>query len=239
MVNRIINSAQELKFSKYALEQVCSFKEFLDKKKELVVDDKNIDKVENIEFNNKFELKNCTFSFQNKTILNEANLTINKGNFTTIFGASGIGKSTILKILAGLINYEDGDLIVDSKIMKPPYLEWKKLISYVPQEVEIYSGTISQNVTLEESFEKIDKIKLNYSIEKANLTDFVTSRRGGINYKLDDKGKNISGGQIQRLGIARALYHDPKILLLDEFSSSLDDETELEILETLVKLKTK
>ena len=175
--------------------------------------------------------------YQNKIILNEADLTVNKGEFITIFGESGIGKSTIIKILAGLINYKNGDLIVDGKILKLTSLEWKKLISYVPQDIAIYSGTISQNISLEENLDKIDESKLKNSIIKANLNDFVSSKKEGLNYKLDDKGKNISGGQIQRLGIARALYHNPKILLLDEFSNSLDDQNENEILQTLQKLK--
>tara|TARA_B100001029_G_scaffold179639_1_gene190045 strand:+ start:20 stop:1396 length:1377 start_codon:yes stop_codon:yes gene_type:complete len=237
VVNRIINSAQDLKFSKFALDQVCSFKEYLDNKIELNIEEKNIEKFENIEFKDKFELKKCSFSYQNKIILNEADLTVNKGEFITIFGQSGIGKSTIIKILAGLINYENGDLIVDGKVTKLSSLRWKRLISYVPQDIAIYSGTISQNISLEENLDKIDESKLKNSIIKANLNDFVTSKKEGLNYKLDDKGKNISGGQIQRLGIARALYHNPKILLLDEFSSSLDDKTENEILQTLQKLK--
>ena len=112
---------------------------------------------------------------------------------------------------------------------------WKNMISYVPQDIPIFQGTISQNISLEDEIyddEKISKV-INY----ANLNDFVTSKKEGTNFILEDDGKNISGGQKQRIGIARALYFEPKILLFDEFTSSLDSETENNILNTLKRLK--
>lgn len=187
------------------------------------------------EFNNSIELKNITFAYDNKLVLNNINLKINKGEFIGIAGTSGAGKTTLVDIIAGLLKIRTGELYLDGNFIKNTQMP-KLHIGYIPQEYGIFPGSIRENVAF--GVENIDDNKVIDALKKASLYDFIIQNYSeGIyaNPFVDNTG--LSQGQKQRLAIARALYTDPDIIILDEATSSLDLKTEEEICEILNNLK--
>ena len=234
-LTKIMNALQDLKFSSKTFDEIYDFNIFFEsnlKKKSMIFQDK-ID--ENFTFNSSITIQNLNIEFNNNKIINNEKIIFLKNKFTAIVGESGTGKTSLLNLILGFIDRDKTELKIDEKIISFRNNNWKDMISYVPQDIPIFQGTISQNISLEDELHDIGKISK--VINFANLEDFVNSKKEGLNFIIEDEGKNISGGQKQRIGIARALYFDPKILLFDEFTSSLDGETEKNILDTLKKLK--
>ena len=183
-------------------------------------------------FNTYIELKNISFEYCfQKPILNNINLKINKGDFIGIVGLSGAGKTTLIDIIAGILKPTCGDIYVDDILLK------KRLkIGYIPQEFCNINANFRENVVFGE--ESVDDIRVIDSLKKAQLYDFICkSFDEGIyaNPFVDNTG--LSQGQRQRLTIARALYSNPDILILDEATSSLDLQTEKEFCNVLLELK--
>ena len=156
------------------------------------------------------------------------------GKTYRIKGPSGSGKSTLIGIILGLLKPNDGDIIIDNK--KVIDFKWSKTLSYVSQNIFLFDGTIVENICLGIDKSKIKIQKVNEVLRKTNLYDFVYSLDDNINHNLGENGVNFSGGQSQRLAIARALYKNPEILILDEVTSALDSENENKILETIKNL---
>lgn len=182
-----------------------------------------------IEFKEKLEIKNLSFSFSNlkNNVLNNLNFTIKKGQTIGIIGSSGAGKSTLLNILLRLYEEQSGGIYIDdTKIEKSKLKAWYKLISYVPQNITLLDGTITENIAFGVNNNEIDQKLLNNVIKQAQLEDFINALPDAQQTQIGEKGIKISGGQRQRIGIARALYHGGKILIFDEATSSLDSETE-------------
>lgn len=187
------------------------------------------------EFTNSIELKNITFAYDNKLVLNNINLKINKGEFIGIAGTSGAGKTTLIDIIAGLQKIRTGELYLDENFIKDTQMP-KLKIGYIPQDYSIIHASIRENVAFGD--ENIDDTKVIDALKKACLYDFITETfQEGIyaNPFIDDIG--FSQGQKQRLAIARALYKNPDIIILDEATSSLDLKTEDEICNILNSLK--
>ncbi|MCM1003785.1 MAG: ABC transporter ATP-binding protein/permease [Candidatus Gastranaerophilales bacterium] len=187
------------------------------------------------EFNNSIELKNITFAYDNKLVLNNINLTINKGEFIGIAGSSGAGKTTLVDIIAGLLKIRTGELYLDKQFIKDTRMP-KLRIGYIPQDYSIISASIRENVAF--GIDNIDDNKVIDALKKACLYDFISQNYPeGIyaNPFVDNTG--FSQGQKQRLAIARALYTNPDIIILDEATSSLDLKTEDEICAILNNLK--
>ncbi len=187
------------------------------------------------EFKNSIELKNITFAYDNKLVLNNINLTINKGEFIGIAGSSGAGKTTLVDIIAGLLKIRTGELYIDGNFIKDTRMP-KLKIGYIPQDYSIIPASIRENVAF--GADNIDDNRVADSLKKACLLDFINQNYPeGIyaNPFVDNTG--FSQGQKQRLAIARALYTDPDIIILDEATSSLDLKTEDEICTILNNLK--
>lgn len=188
-----------------------------------------INSEERINFNKSIELRNIEFGFEDATtpLLRELSLTINKGERVGIKGASGVGKTTLFNLILGLYRptsggiYIDGELLNDSNIRK-----WQNSIGYVSQSVFITDGSLVENIAFGCESKDIDYNLINEVIELANLKEFVSSLPQGIHTHIGEQGSKISGGQRQRIGIARALYKSADILLFDEATSSLDNDTE-------------
>ena len=196
----------------------------------------NLQQKEFNKFNKSIELKNIDFEYQkNKPVLKNINLIINKGEFIGIAGLSGAGKTTLIDIIAGLYKPTAGSLLVDGIVPAKPLK-----IGYIPQEFSVINGSIKDNVIFGfGSGENNDKDVIE-ALQKAQLYDFIKQNyKEGIyaNPFIDSTG--LSHGQKQRLAIARALYSDPDILILDEATSSLDLKTEEEICNVLKNLKGK
>ena len=161
-----------------------------------------------------------------------------KGGFYGLAGESGAGKSTFIDIFSGLIQPTSGELHVKNKLsIKSRY--WRKRIGYVPQEPYIIDASLRKNIAFGIEENKIDDSRVLEVIKTVNLNDYLEFRKGDLGVQLGDKGKRLSGGEKQRIAIARALYNNPEILILDEASSALDNENERIIQKSLETLKGK
>ncbi|MGO0576767.1 ABC transporter ATP-binding protein [Ornithinimicrobium panacihumi] len=156
--------------------------------------------------------------------LHDVDLEIPLGSSVALVGASGAGKSTLVDVLLGLLVPQQGDLEIDGTPLEDVLAAWRSRVGYVPQEVNLFDGTIAQNVALTWG-QDIDEEKVVRALERAQLTEVVAGR-GGLQTRVAERGLALSGGQRQRLGIARALYADPLVLVLDEATSALDTATE-------------
>jgi ABC-type bacteriocin/lantibiotic exporter with double-glycine peptidase domain len=169
-------------------------------------------------------------------VINDFNYEINYKDKIAIIGNSGSGKSTLMDLLLGLINPTIGSIKVDSQNLFVIAKSYQKIIGYVPQNVYIIDDTLEKNIAFGVPESEIDKNRIHTVVNLAQLDHVVANLKGGIYGKVGELGGNLSGGQCQRIGIARALYHDPKILFFDEATSSLDESTEKEILNTISKI---
>jgi len=226
--NRLISSFHKLKFSTSMInmleEGILKFK----KKENNPTTDKNT----KLDFNKEIIIKDLTFKYKNShsNVLSGFNLNINKGDFIMILGPSGSGKSTLINILLGLINPSSGYIYSDNVDVFDNLNKWRKKLSHVPQDVYLSDDTILSNVALGIKEEDIDENKVRKVLKSAQLEDFVEDLPDNILTNAGEKAVRMSGGQRQRMAIARALYRDPEILLLDEATSSLDRETEKKII---------
>jgi ABC-type multidrug transport system fused ATPase/permease subunit len=185
----------------------------------------------------KLEIRNLNFFYKkNFPIIENFSLTVHKGETIGIMGSSGKGKSTLVNLILGLIKPVEGIIkingisVIDKKIDK-------NLFGFVPQNIYLLDDTIKRNIAFGISDSKIDDKRIKKAMKVAQIDDFVFNMSKGVNSVVGNKGITLSGGQIQRIGIARAIYHNPKILILDESTSSLDINTENEFLDILQKLK--
>jgi len=168
-------------------------------------------------------------------VLHGLNLDVPLGSSLGIVGPSGAGKSTLIDLLLGLRTPTGGSLMIDGVPLPDVIHAWRSRIGYVPQRVTLFDGTIGQNVALvwDDDF---DREKVREVLEKAQLTSLLDSRDLGIDEPIGERGMTLSGGQQQRLGIARALYSDPLVLVLDEATSSLDTKTEDDVVKAIKSL---
>ena len=185
---------------------------------------------------NKLEITNLNYNYPNlkNQILKDISLEIDIGDVVGIKGSSGSGKSTLLKIIAGFIIPVSGELIFNNKENINRNLNlWQQKIGYVKQNVFLYNSSIKNNIAFGVDEENIDLVKLNLSINLAHLDDFILKNSDGIEYIVGENGSKLSGGQIQRIGIARAIYFDSEIILFDEPTSALDEDSQNKIIKTI------
>lgn len=234
--NKLMFSFQSLRFSKKTLSII---RKELSKNINFDQFQNNINKT-NIEFKTKIILKDIYFSYSSeKPILKNLNLVINKGEFIGIKGESGSGKTTLIDILMGLIHPDKGEIKIDDVDIYQNLNTWKKKCGYVPQNISLINDTIEANIAFGVDKDKIDKSKIKKSILDSDLFEFVNSLRLKEETIIGENGYAISGGQRQRLAIARALYRNPEIIFFDEATSALDKQTEKNILESINKLRGK
>jgi ABC-type multidrug transport system fused ATPase/permease subunit len=200
---------------------------------------KNQDTEENsFVFTNSIEIKNLSFSYDNKrSILKNINLKIRKNESIGIKGSSGVGKSTLLNIICYLLHPTKGRVLVDNRDISTIYKNYQKKIGYVPQKIYLIDDSIINNIILGINDREFDYNLFKDVIKKANLEEFLDKLELKENTFVGEKGGKLSGGQQQRIGIARALYKKPQIIIFDEATSALDHNTENEILDTIKNLK--
>jgi ABC-type multidrug transport system fused ATPase/permease subunit len=164
------------------------------------------------------------------TALEDASFVVYPGEHVSLAGSSGAGKSTLADLILGVLDTNSGSILVSGLKPIDAVAKWPGAISYVPQDVSIISGTIIQNVTLNAfTTDSFNEEKLWRVLEMSQLDKFIKKLPDGLMTLVGEKGAKLSGGQRQRLGIARALYTDPKLIILDEATSALDSETENDI----------
>jgi len=224
--NRILVSLQSIKYSKATVENLGKEYSISRVDRKLSVNN----------FYDSLKIKDLCFSYGEKEVLRDLNLTINKSESIGIIGESGAGKSTLIDVFLGLLMPNSGSIYVDTKEYVGSKKQFKIKIGYVPQSIYLADDTIKNNIAFGVIESKIDNEKIKQSIDGAMLSDYVSNLPNGANTMVGESGARLSGGQKQRLGIARALYSDIQILILDEATSSLDNKTEKDIIDTIRNL---
>lgn len=236
VANRILASLTSIKF---AIPVIKIIQKNL--QKNLDIKDKMSSKNIVLDFNKDIYFKNVSFNFITKNIrkkiFNDFDLRIKKNSSIAIVGESGSGKSTLLNLLLGFFDPSSGKIFIDNKNLKYLKYEWLSKIGYVSQMTNIIDDTVKRNIAFGQNDHEIDQIRLWDSIEKSNLTKFVNQLPKGLNTFLGERGVKISGGQRQRISIARALYHNPSVIIFDEATNALDIATENNIINEILKLK--
>lgn len=189
-----------------------------------------------INFNGSIKFESVSFKYPNsQNIIENLNLSISRNECLGIIGKSGSGKSTLLDLITGLINPTTGNIYISgTKINEIDLNNWRKIIGIVMQDNYFKNSTVASNIALGEK--KIDKAKVKIALIKSNSWDFVKNLPNGMNEIVLDKGMRFSGGERQKLALARAIYSEPKILILDEPSSSLDENSQNDFIMSIKNL---
>ena len=228
-ITRIINSLNNINNN---LPAVSVVKNELNLEKNIW---KDSEKTNNFSFNEKITIQKLSFKHFNRReyILKEINLVINKGSSIGLMGESGSGKSTLIDLIIGLQTPTLGKILIDENELNLFKKKWLEKIGYVPQKVYITNDTIKKNIALGINDSEIDLKKIRQITEHCQLEKLINRLPEGYETKLGDRGIVISGGELQRIGIARALYKDSEIIILDEFTSALDKDTETKLLDLI------
>ena len=183
----------------------------------------------------KIVLDHITYAYPNteKNIFTDAHMEVKKGQSVGIMGPSGAGKSTIVDILLGLLHVQEGSITCDGVNIFDNYGDWLSKIGYIPQSIYLIDESIRDNIAFGIDADRIDDKRIWDVLEEAQLKEFVKELPEGLDTTIGDRGVRISGGQRQRLGIARALYHNPEILVFDEATSALDNDTEKAVMDAI------
>jgi ABC-type multidrug transport system fused ATPase/permease subunit len=184
------------------------------------------------------QANNLTFNFGNNGFhFKPTNLRIESGEFIAVVGPSGSGKTSFVNALLGLLDLSSGSVLISGVPPKIAIQKWPGSIAYVPQDINVANATIAENIELGMGLQETNEEALDYAIKSSELLEVVHSLENGLNTEIGEAGQQLSGGQRQRLGLARALYTRPQLLILDEATSALDSETERLISEALLALR--
>lgn len=188
-----------------------------------------------ISFNNSVTINDVHFHYEKSDVevLDGISLEIKKNSSVAFVGESGAGKSTLLDVLLGLLTPQSGNIMLDEHDIKEIPYDWAEIVGYVPQSVFLLDDTVRRNIAFGVPDDEINDDKIWETLKEAQLDDFVKNLPKGLDTTVGERGVRFSGGQRQRIAIARALYHDPEILVLDEATSALDTATEKEVMKAI------
>ena len=231
--NRIVSGLQLIKLSYPSMDglykELHSFKKITKFSYEKFSFKKNIS----------IDIINFTYPESKNFEISDVKINISKGQKIGIIGESGSGKSTIIEIMTGILKPAKGDITVDGKSIFFNTRGWQDLIGFVPQKIFILDESLRNNILFGLDSKKFTDEQIISLIKKINLEKLLKRLPNGLDGNLGEEGVNLSGGEIQRIGICRALIYDPDILFLDEATSALDNNTELQILDELKLFKEK
>ena len=186
------------------------------------------------------EIRDLSFGYrEDKLIFDHWDLTIPAFSSTALVGPTGGGKTTLADLVLGLLTPQNGAILADGRDIREDLVRWRKMTAYVPQSIYLLDDTVRANVAFGVPREEIDDAAVRAALEAAQLADTVASLPQGLDTMVGEGGVTLSGGQRQRLGIARALYRKPSLLVLDEATSALDQATEAEVVAALEHLRGK
>ena len=235
-IQEIYQAAATLKFYSSGINSV--YEEFKNLKLDYSNNEQSV-----IVFNKVINLKNIHYTYPNsaKVVLKDISLTIPCKQIVGIIGTTGSGKTTLVDIISGVLDPQKGSLEVDNKIIgKKNIKSWQQLIGYVPQKIYLCDTTISNNIAFGVDRKNINQEAVERAAKIANLHEFIINELPEkYETTVGERGIRLSGGQCQRIGIARAVYNNPQLLIFDEATSALDNMTEHVIMETIKNLKNK
>lgn len=234
---RIIPSLSKVIPAMMQLEQFSYLLDVYDEPLKQEANKKDINETSMVSFNNEISFNDVSFKYSvnENLLLKNINLRIKKGEIIGIIGKSGSGKTTLVNMITGFLKPLKGEIKIDEEVLSKKNIKnWMNQISYVQQSPYLERGSLASNIAFLD--EKPDAQKLNKVIQMASLSDFVGTHNP-FDLVIDEEGKNLSGGQKQRVCIARALYHNSKLIIFDEATSALDNQTENEVNETILNLK--
>lgn len=226
-LNRIISQLNIVKASIPAIERI--YNEYTS----ISVKEHYLD-IPEFRFSKNITFRNVSFKYLNneKEVIKNINLEVKKGECIGIIGETGSGKSTLIDLLLGLLKPSGGDILIDGLYPVNSY-QWHRKIGYVSQNFYLVDDTIETNIAFGEVSSQINYDKLNKAIDSAQLRKFINQLEFGVKTIIGERGVRLSGGERQRVAIARALYINPDVLIFDEASSSLDNETETKLFEAI------
>lgn len=199
---------------------------------------KEKDTKEEISFTEKIQTEELSYSYDKKNyVLHNINLEIKKGEFVGIVGLSGAGKSTFVDCLLGLLDYEGRIYVDNTELTTENIRTFRNITGYVPQKTTTVEGDIYSNVAWGTDRQDIDKERVDKALKEAQLYDQLKQTENGLGIELKEDGTGLSGGQMQRIGIARALYRNPEIIIFDEATSNLDVKTESKLTEIITSFR--
>jgi len=182
------------------------------------------------------KIENLNFSYENNRVFDNTSVEFNRGKITGIFGTSGSGKSTLINILMNFLPLKKSStFLINNKKLNNNMTFMQELISFVPQKIFFLNDTVIKNITFKDKHTKIEYLKVYNLLKNLKLNKFIKNNKISLE-KISEDGKNISGGQAQKIGLARCLFKESEIVILDEFTSGLDDTTENHILKQVRKI---
>ena len=226
-LNKIFTNIQFLRFSSVSIKSILQDLEL--KAKNMTINNK-----EKISFKKEISFSNISFKHEkgDSFMLEKVNCSIPKGSKTFVIGKTGSGKSTFIDILFGLLNPTKGEIFIDDKKLDHSNSSWKNMVAYVPQEIYLNDDSIEKNIRLVNE-KKVDHYLMQSCLKDAELNNFIETLPNKINTRIGERGVKLSGGQRQRIGLARAIYKNSDILILDESTTGLDVNTEKKIYNNL------
>jgi ABC-type multidrug transport system fused ATPase/permease subunit len=236
-INLLSNSLSQIRFGRDATKKL--YLELLKIEQYHSISDITVKNKSQENIFNELNVKNLSFKYPNSInyILNDVSFYIKRGESIGIIGASGSGKTTLMDILLGLLKPTNGKIYYNNLDLVDHMLDWRNQIAYLPQNVFLIDSSLMENIALGESIKEIDEDNILVSLEKAQLFQLYKQMQNGLETMLGERGIRLSGGQRQRIALARAFYYKKNILIMDESTSSLDNETERLIVEEIDRFK--